>query len=163
MSTESYTTNQDYIILLCQRLKEYRLAARISQKEMAEKSGVSLTTISHLEQGVNQNITLNNFISLLRAVGMEQRLNDLLPELPMPPMALKQINKYIPKRVRRNSHDTESWCLSVESESRFFGHLQGTVFGEDMFLLRPKFLCQRLWHCSIAGGVSWTVSRLLDK
>ena len=108
MATESYTTNQDYIILLCQRLKEYRLAARISQKEMAEKSGVSLTTISHLEQGVNQNITLNNLISLLRAVGMEQRLNDLLPELPMPPMALKQINKYIPKRVRRNSHDTKS-------------------------------------------------------
>jgi len=108
MPTESYTTNQDFIMLLSQRLKEYRLAARISQKEMAEKSGVSLTTISHLEQGVNQNITLNNFISLLRAVGMEQRLNDLLPELPMPPMALKQINKYIPKRVRRNSHDTES-------------------------------------------------------
>lgn len=108
MSTKSYTTNQDFIMLLSQRLKEYRLAARISQKEMAEKSGVSLTTISHLEQGVNQNITLNNFISLMRAIGMEQRLNDLLPELPMPPMALKQINKYIPKRVRRNSHDTES-------------------------------------------------------
>jgi transcriptional regulator with XRE-family HTH domain len=83
-------------------LKEYRLAARISQREMAERSGVSLTTISHLEQGVNQNITLNNFISLLRAIGMEQRLTDLLPELPMPPMALKQINKYIPKRVRRS-------------------------------------------------------------
>lgn len=108
MATENYTTNQDFIMFLSQRLKEYRLAARISQKEMAEKSGVSLTTISHLEQGVNQNITLNNFISLLRAVGMEQRLNDLLPELPMPPMALKQINKYIPKRVRRSNHDTES-------------------------------------------------------
>ena len=108
MTTESYTTNQDFIILLSQRLKEYRLAARISQKEMAEKSGVSLTTISHLEQGVNQNITLNYFISLLRAIGMEHRLNDLLPELPMPPMALKQINKYIPKRVRRNDHDTKS-------------------------------------------------------
>lgn len=108
MTTKSYSTNQDFILLLSQRLKEYRLAARISQKEMAERSGVSLTTISHLEQGVNQNITLNNFISLLRVVGMEQRLNNLLPELPMPPMALKQINKYIPKRVRRNSHDTES-------------------------------------------------------
>ena len=108
MDNDAYITNQDIISLLCQRIKEYRLAARISQKEMAEKSGVSLTTISHLEQGVNQNITLNNFISLLRVVGMEQRLHELLPELPMPPIALKQINKYIPKRVRRNSHDTES-------------------------------------------------------
>lgn len=103
-----YTTNQDILSLLCQRLKEYRLAARLSQKEMAEKSGVGLTTISHLEQGVTRNITLNNFISLLRVVGMEQRLKDVLPELPMPPMALKQVNKFIPKRVRRNNDDTES-------------------------------------------------------
>lgn len=108
MNNEPYITNQDILSLLCQRLKEYRLAARISQKEMAEKSGVGLATICHLEQGKNQNITLNNFISLLRVIGMEQRLNDLLPELPMPPLALKQINKFIPKRVRRNSHDTES-------------------------------------------------------
>lgn len=108
MNEDVYTTNQDIITLLCQRLKEYRLAARISQKEMAERSGVGLATISHLEQGVNRNLTLNNFISLLRVVGMEQRLFDLLPELPMPPMALKQINKFIPKRVRRNSDDTES-------------------------------------------------------
>ena len=108
MDNEIYVTNQDIIALLCRRLKEYRLAARISQKEMAEKSGVSLTTISHLEQGASQNITLNNFISLLRVVGMQQRLCELLPELPMPPIALKQINRYIPKRVRRNSDDTAS-------------------------------------------------------
>ena len=105
MDSNAYITNQDIIALLCRRLKEYRLAARISQKEMAEKSGVSLTTISHLEQGVNRNITLNNFISLLRVLGLEQRLSDLLPELPVPPMALKQMNKYIPKRVRRNNYD----------------------------------------------------------
>ena len=103
-----FTTNQDIIELLSRRIKEYRLAARISQKEMAEKSGVGLATISHFEQGVSQNLTLNNLISILRVIGMEQRLNDLLPELPMPPMALKQINKYIPKRVRRAGDDTNS-------------------------------------------------------
>ena len=103
-----YTTNSDIISFLCRRLKEYRLAARMSQKEMAERAGVSLATISHLEQGVSRNITLNNFVSLLRVLGMEQRLRDVLPELPMPPMALRQINKLIPKRVRRNNDDTES-------------------------------------------------------
>ena len=96
-----FVTNQDIILMLSKRIKEYRLAARLSQKEMAEKSGVSLATISHFEQGVSQNMTINNFISLLRVVGMENRLNDLLPELPMPPLALKIINKYIPKYVRR--------------------------------------------------------------
>ncbi|MBQ9073982.1 MAG: helix-turn-helix domain-containing protein [Muribaculaceae bacterium] len=95
------TTNQDIILMLSKRVKEYRLAARLSQKEMAEKSGVGLATISHFEQGASQNLTLNNLISLLRVIGMEQRLYDLLPELPMPPIALKQINRYIPKQVRR--------------------------------------------------------------
>ncbi|WP_455668185.1 helix-turn-helix domain-containing protein [Phocaeicola sp.] len=99
---DSYNTNQDILNLLAQRIKAYRLAARMSQKEMAEKSGVSKATISHFEQGANQNMTLGNFISLLRTLGMENRMEDMLPELPVPPMALKQINKLIPKRVRRN-------------------------------------------------------------
>mgnify|MGYP000875676569 FL=1 len=108
MSDTDFITNQDIMLLLAKRIKEYRLAARMSQKEMAVKSGVSLATISHFEQGVNQNMTLNNFISLMRIIGMEQRISDLLPELPMTPMALKQINKFIPKRVRRNDNDTKS-------------------------------------------------------
>lgn len=102
MDSGNYKTNQDILNLLAQRVKEYRLAARLSQKEVAEKSGVSAATISHFEQGVNQNMTLNNFISLLRVLGMENRIEEVLPELPMPPLALKQINKLIPKRVRRN-------------------------------------------------------------
>ncbi len=101
MTSQNYITNSDIIGLLAQRVKEYRLAARISQRELAHKSGVSYTTISHFEQGVNTNITLNNFISLLRPLGMEERVIELLPELPVPPMALREINKLIPKRVRR--------------------------------------------------------------
>lgn len=101
MTHPDYTTNAEIIKLLALRVKEYRLAARISQRELARKSGVSYTTISHFEQGVNTNLTLNNFISLLRPLGMEERLSELLPELPVPPMALKEINKLIPKRVRR--------------------------------------------------------------
>ena len=102
MNTIDYTTNSDMLALLAARVKEYRLAARLSQKELAELSGVSQTAISHFEQGVSRNLTLANFISLLRALGHEQRLADILPELPIPPMALREIEKLIPKRVRRN-------------------------------------------------------------
>ncbi len=101
MAERNFVTNQDIILLLAQRIKEYRLATRLSQKEMAEKSGVGMATISHFEQGVTQNMSLNNFISLLRVVGMERRIEDVLPELPMPPIPLRIMNKYIPKRKRR--------------------------------------------------------------
>lgn len=102
MNQAEYTTNSDILLLLAKRLKDYRLAARMSQKELAEKSGVSQTTISHFEQGVNRNLTLGNFISLLRVLGLEQRVVEVMPELPMSPMALRKIEKLIPKRVRRS-------------------------------------------------------------
>lgn len=101
MNGADYISNRDILEVLSVRMKEYRLAARISQRELAEKSGVSYTTISHFEQGKNPNLTLNNFISLLRCIGMERKMMDLLPQLPVPPMALREINKLIPKRVRR--------------------------------------------------------------
>ena len=41
METTNYTTNSDMLTLLAKRVKEYRLAARMSQKELAEQSGVS--------------------------------------------------------------------------------------------------------------------------
>lgn len=102
---EEYTTNRDLMRLLAKRIREYRLAARISQQEMAEESGVSKSTICRFEQGQNVNLTLGNFISLLRVVGQERRIEELLPELPVPPMALKEIEKLIPKRVRSARHD----------------------------------------------------------
>lgn len=103
MIEHNFIQNAEIIGLLGQRVKEYRLAARMSQRELASKSGVGYTTISHFEQGRKSNLTLNNFISLLRPLGLEQRMTELLPELPMPPMALREINRIIPKRVRRKN------------------------------------------------------------
>lgn len=100
-----YLTPQQMLMVVAQRVKEYRLAMRLSQRELAAKSGVSYTTICHFEQGKTLNITLANLLALLRAMGQEQRLLDLLPQLPVPPMALREINKLIPKRVRRS----EKW------------------------------------------------------
>lgn len=101
MIQDDYITNNDVLMLLSKRLKDYRLAARMSQKELSEQSGVSQTTISHFEQGVNRNMTLNNFIALMRVFGMEHRMEDVMPELPMPPVALRKIERMLPKRVRR--------------------------------------------------------------
>lgn len=94
-------TNYEIMSILARRIKEYRLSARMSQSEMAERSGLGLTTIAHLEQGKQINLTLSNLISILKAMGLEGRILELLPELPVPPMALKQINKLIPKRIRK--------------------------------------------------------------
>jgi transcriptional regulator with XRE-family HTH domain len=101
---DGYVSNSEIMKLLAERIKEYRLAARLSQKELSAKTGVGLATISHFEQGVSTNMTISNLISLMRAFGMEQRVAELLPKLPMHPRTLREINKLIPKRVRRNQN-----------------------------------------------------------
>lgn len=101
MINPNYIYTKDILEVLATRVKEYRLAARLSQRELARQSGVGYTTISHFEQGKHTNLSLSNFIALLRCIGMEGRMLELLPELPLPPLALREINKIIPKRVRR--------------------------------------------------------------
>ena len=45
MLEEDYISNLEILRVLAERIKEYRLACRLSQREMAEKSGVSYTTV----------------------------------------------------------------------------------------------------------------------
>ncbi len=66
------STNSDILQLLSERLKDYRLAARMSQKELAEQSGVGRTTISHFEQGVSGNMTLNKFLRSHKIVKVDK-------------------------------------------------------------------------------------------
>ena len=73
MNDIQYRSNYYILQLLAERMKEYRLAARLSQRELAQMSGVSYTTICRFEQGKHPNLSLSNFISLLRQVGMESR------------------------------------------------------------------------------------------
>lgn len=105
MIEDKYISNSEILEYLAERVKEYRLSARLSQRELARKSGVSYTTICHFEQGRNPNLSLNNFVALLRAMGMESRMMDILPPLPFPPMVLREINKLIPKRIKKSKND----------------------------------------------------------
>lgn len=67
---------------LGERFREYRKALGLSQKQVAQNSGVSVMTIVRFETGQGNSIRLDNLIALMRAV---QRLDDimgLVPELP---------------------------------------------------------------------------------
>ena len=77
---------------LGKRFKEYRIAARMTQKEVAEQSGVSLLTIRRFEQGYSYDIKLGNLIALLKAIDFADGIADILPEFPASPYALARHN-----------------------------------------------------------------------
>lgn len=65
-----------------------------TQKEVAEKSGISVFTISTFENGSSAGITLATFIKLLRAIDSLEDIEKLIPELPISPRLLfKKMNK----------------------------------------------------------------------
>ncbi len=59
-------------------IKQRREAKRWNQTELAEKAGIKQATISRLESGVNDNITIDNLRRIAAALGCT--VVDLLPE-----------------------------------------------------------------------------------
>lgn len=83
----------EIVRLLGSRFKEYRMRCNLTQKEVAEQSGVGLTTIHKFENGTAGNLSLSTFILLLKVVGQINALNDLLPELPDSPYLIRKEDK----------------------------------------------------------------------
>ena len=83
----------ELVRLLGARFKEYRMRCNLTQKEVAELSGIGMTTIHKFESGNAGNISLSTFILLLKVVGQINALDDVLPELPESPYLLRKSEK----------------------------------------------------------------------
>ncbi|MDP3435314.1 MAG: helix-turn-helix transcriptional regulator [Bacteroidota bacterium] len=81
-------SGSDMIRQLGKRYSVYRKRMGYTQKEVAEKSGLSVFTISSFENGSSTGITLASFIKLLRAIDSLDEIVKLLPELPESPRTL---------------------------------------------------------------------------
>jgi transcriptional regulator with XRE-family HTH domain len=89
MYTELYEqTGSDIIRQLGKRYSDYRKRMGFTQKEVAEKSGLSVFTISSFENGSSTGVTLASFLKLLRAIDSLDEIEKLLPEQPESPRAL---------------------------------------------------------------------------
>ena len=83
----------ELVRLLGERFKEYRMRCNLTQKEVAEQSGIGLTTIHKFENGTAGNLSLSTFILLLKVVGQVDALDDVMPELPESPYLIRKEEK----------------------------------------------------------------------
>ena len=81
-------SGSDIIRQLGKRYSDYRKRMGFTQKEVAEKSGLSVFTISSFENGSSTGVTLASFIKLLRSIDSLDEIEKLLPELPESPRTL---------------------------------------------------------------------------
>ena len=80
-------SNTEIIQLIGTRLRRYRLNLDVTQKEMAEISGVSLPTIQKMESGNAENVTLAVLLKMVRYLGIIENVDNLIPEQPESPYA----------------------------------------------------------------------------
>ena len=92
----------ELVRLLGSRFKDYRMRCNLTQKEVAEQSGIGLTTIHKFENGTANNLSLSTFILLLRVVGQVNALDDVLPELPESPYLVRREEKKA-QRIRHTN------------------------------------------------------------
>jgi len=107
----SVATSDQIEAALCKRLESIRLSRNITQAQLAEEAGVSLRTIGRLEKG--QGVSVDTFIRIMIALGIQQSLEALLPDPTVRPIERVGIGAGERKRARptqtSNERPTWSW------------------------------------------------------
>ena len=93
--------NKNLSALIGHKFKRIRINSNMTQKELSEKSGIALMTISGFESG-RSSVSLITFIQLLRALNkLELIENSFLQPEPISPRLLFKIENKKRKRVRK--------------------------------------------------------------
>lgn len=71
--------------ILGERFRDYRMLRRMTRKEVAVSAGVGMTTIYKFETGKMTDLSLGTVLRLLRAIGLWDNWENLLPLLPESP------------------------------------------------------------------------------
>ncbi len=99
-------TSKQIETALCKRLENIRLLRNMTQIQMANKAGVSPRTIGRMEKG--QGVSMDTFIRVLTALGIQQNLESLLPDPRVRPMERIRIGSGERRRARPGRSNNES-------------------------------------------------------
>lgn len=84
------------VIELTNRVKRNRLLKNYSQQELADRAGVSKSTLQKLEYG--SSVTIKTFVQVLRALKQLDSLDNFIPEPGISPIELQKLDGK--KRIR---------------------------------------------------------------
>lgn len=105
---EGQQSDEAVLAELGSRLGAVRLAHDMTQAELAREAGVSKRTLERIEAGQSAQIT--SFIRVLRALGLTERLELLLPPAqPSPMELLKRAGKSPQRASGRGSASQQPW------------------------------------------------------
>ena len=92
---------------LATRIRKQRLAANITQEELAVQAGLSARTIANLEQG--QGVRLDCFIRVLQVLGLQSNLDLVVPCVEHRPAEYLEQTPQRKRASGRKSNPDTSW------------------------------------------------------
>lgn len=81
MNSEYIPSSYEVIEELGRAYRKYRRSIGLSQKDIHDKTGVALSTISSFENGRGQGLSLVHFVSMLDALALREGFQGLVPEV----------------------------------------------------------------------------------
>ncbi len=101
-----FTTIEDALSELGERVKETRIASEMTQEELAEKAGISYSSLYRLESG--KSVQTDSLLRVLKALNMLQKLDVVLPKQEISPMEmLAPVKKK--KIYRKSAKQNTTW------------------------------------------------------
>lgn len=97
-------SNNDIVVQLGQRFRDYRIALRLTQKEISEQTGVSVMTIVRFEKGEGSAIRLDNFVALMRAIQKLEVISEAIPDIPAS-LYDRQVAYNVKRRVKKRKDE----------------------------------------------------------
>ena len=111
-STENTRPIARIIESLGVRLEAYRISRGIKQADLAEKAGISRSTLMRLEAGTSG--TIDTLVRVLQALGLSDRLSDLVPDAALSPLDPMSETGQRRQRVRERKTDPAPWSWDDE-------------------------------------------------
>ncbi|MGN1231854.1 MAG: helix-turn-helix domain-containing protein [Candidatus Cryptobacteroides sp.] len=100
--TELYgRSNNDIIVELGRRFRSYRIALRMTQKDVSEKTGVSVMTIVRFEKGNGCSIRIDNLVALMRSIQRLENIAEIIPDVPASLYDIQTVDNRVKRRVKR--------------------------------------------------------------
>ena len=91
--------NTNVVIEIGHRLKKERITEELTQKQLADKAGLSLFTVAQIEKGNSVSVIM--LVAVMRVLRLLDNLDLLLPEQILSPVALLLQKQKEIKRVQQ--------------------------------------------------------------
>ncbi len=107
MKINEILSDKAILLELGKRIQGLRIADNITQSQLAQKTGISKSTIARMEQGAS--VQTDSLIRAMRELKIIENLDIAFPQQEVRPMDLININEKKRKRAsRQNSEETST-------------------------------------------------------